>query len=79
MEVSIDEVDRLVAIAQKTPGVIGARMMGGGFGGSVLALVKSDEVEVARLAIVGEYGAVLRREPDAFVCRAVDGAGEVTA
>jgi galactokinase len=36
--VSIPEVDRLVARLQGTPGVLGARMSGGGFGGCVIAL-----------------------------------------
>ena len=43
-EASTPEVDRLVDSAQAAPGVIGARLTGGGFGGSVLALVASDAV-----------------------------------
>jgi len=43
-EASTPEVDRLVESAQAAPGVIGARLTGGGFGGSVLALVASDAV-----------------------------------
>lgn len=35
-EVSCPEVDRLVAQAAREPGVLGARMIGGGFGGCVL-------------------------------------------
>ncbi len=42
--VSVPEVDRLVAELQATDGVLGARMMGGGYGGMVLALVTSEEV-----------------------------------
>lgn len=37
-EVSIPEVDELVAQLQSTPGVTGARMMGGGFGGCIIVL-----------------------------------------
>ena len=44
-EASTPEVDRLVACARGAPGVIGARLTGGGFGGSVLALVASEAVE----------------------------------
>ena len=36
--VSITEVDALVDQLQRTPGVLGARMSGGGFGGCVIAL-----------------------------------------
>ncbi len=78
MEVSIEMLDTLVRIAQKTPGVLGARMMGGGFGGSVLVLVRADAIDMACAAIVAEYGAGIGKAPDAFVCHAVDGAGEVT-
>ena len=42
--VSLPEVDRQVEILQNTPGVIGARMMGGGFGGMILVLVESNDV-----------------------------------
>ncbi|MBD2778451.1 galactokinase [Iningainema tapete] len=38
-EVSVPAVDTLVAILQKTPGVFGARLTGGGFGGASVALV----------------------------------------
>ncbi len=48
-EVSCDELDALVDILAGTTGVLGARMTGGGFGGSVVALLRSDAVErVAR-------------------------------
>jgi galactokinase len=36
--VSTAEIDRLVAIATDTPGVLGARLTGGGFGGAIVAL-----------------------------------------
>ena len=72
MEVSTPEVDRLVDIAGKTPGVFGARMMGGGFGGCIIALADHAQAETAMSAIVQAYGA-----PAAFICRAVAGAGEV--
>jgi galactokinase len=78
MQVSTPEVDRLAAIAQKTPGVFGARMMGGGFGGCVIALVGAGGAGEAAEAIQTAYGAVIGKRPDAFVCRAVAGAGEFT-
>ena len=42
--VSTPEVDRLVENLQQSVGVLGARMMGGGFGGMILVLVENDEV-----------------------------------
>jgi galactokinase len=78
MEVSTPEVDRLAQIAQSTAGVYGARMMGGGFGGSVIALVDARQVDEAQAAIVATYGAYLGRVPDAFVARLARGAHEIT-
>jgi galactokinase len=53
-EVSCDELDYLVAQAQNMPDVLGARMMGGGFGGCTLNLIKKsallklvDEIQLA--------------------------------
>ncbi len=40
-ELSVPAVDILVAILQETPGVFGARLTGGGFGGACVALVES--------------------------------------
>jgi len=41
-ENSCPELDRLVEIARKTPGVHGARLSGGGFGGATINLVERD-------------------------------------
>ena len=79
MAVSTAALDKLAACARAVPGVYGARMMGGGFGGSVIALVDRDRAGEAQAAIVAEYGRVLGQVPEAFVCRAVAGAGEVLA
>jgi galactokinase len=43
-EVSCPEMDFLVSEANKTPEIIGARMMGGGFGGCTINLVKKENV-----------------------------------
>ncbi|MDO8800652.1 galactokinase [Phenylobacterium sp.] len=79
MEVSLPVIDQLAAIAQATPGVHGARLMGGGFGGCVIALVDSAAAGDVQAAIAGAYGAVIGETPEAFVCRAVAGASEVFA
>jgi galactokinase len=48
-ENSCPELDRLVAAARKTPGVYGARLSGGGFGGATINLVeKGREEEVVK-------------------------------
>jgi galactokinase len=52
-EVSAPEVDQLVELAQADPGIYGARMTGGGFGGSVVML--------ARRGTGGDAGARIAR------------------
>ena len=44
-EVSCRELDVLVELARPLPGVLGARMMGGGFGGCTINLVETAQVE----------------------------------
>jgi galactokinase len=39
-DVSVREIDLLVDLAHAEPGVFGARLTGGGFGGSIVALVE---------------------------------------
>lgn len=54
-EVSIPELDIMAAIAQAQPGCYGARMMGGGFGGAVIALVADEAVERLTTAAAEQY------------------------
>lgn len=44
-EVSCPELDSLVALARNNPDILGARMMGGGFGGCTINLVQADRAE----------------------------------
>ena len=44
-EVSCPELDFLVDFVRDRPDVIGARMMGGGFGGCTINLVKEDAID----------------------------------
>jgi galactokinase len=53
-EVSIAEIDRLVETALTTPGVFGARLTGGGFGGSIVALAHVGEATDVGLRIVSK-------------------------
>jgi len=54
-EVSCRELDVLVDIASALPGVVGARMMGAGFGGCTINLVKKQEVESFAKNIQEQY------------------------
>ncbi|HXE81072.1 MAG TPA: galactokinase, partial [Vicinamibacterales bacterium] len=42
-QVSVPEIDALVEAARAQPGVFGARLTGGGFGGSIVALVRAED------------------------------------
>ncbi|MFC6103665.1 galactokinase [Olivibacter domesticus] len=54
-EVSCKELDLLVELVKDNPDVLGARMMGGGFGGCTINLVKADKVEDIAKEIVSLY------------------------
>jgi galactokinase len=53
--VSCPELDSLVEIATETPGVYGARMTGGGFGGCIVALVRPHMLETVAARLTSEY------------------------
>jgi galactokinase len=53
-EVSCEELDVTVDVAREV-GAIGARMTGGGFGGSAIALVPTERVEAVRSAITTAF------------------------
>jgi galactokinase len=53
-EVSCEELDVTVDIARET-GALGARMTGGGFGGSAIALVPVERVEAVRSAVTTAF------------------------
>jgi len=54
-EVSTPEVDRLVAVINSDPHVYGARLMGGGFGGNVLALIATERAPRLIARVQSEY------------------------
>ena len=54
-ENSCPELDLLVATARQIPGVLGARLSGGGFGGSVVALIHPQEAETIATTLTTAY------------------------
>ena len=50
-EVSTPEIDRMVEIARKQRGVLGARITGGGFGGAIVLLVQAGHAARAAAAV----------------------------
>jgi len=59
--VSLPEMDIQVEALQSTEGVLGARMMGGGFGGMILVLVENSEV-LPNVDVVMSSGPALLEE-----------------
>jgi len=66
-EASCPELDLLVDLARSQPQTYGARMTGGGFGGSMLALVKAGSGADIAGAVSAEYGRRSGRRPSWLV------------
>ena len=78
-DVTCKETDILADIASQTNGVYGARQMGGGFGGAVLACVDAGAVETASRTITDTYRELTGIAASSLVCRIADGAREITS
>ena len=72
-EVSCDELDVAAEAAQKA-GALGARMTGGGFGGSAIALVPEDLVDAVSDAVATAFEKAGYKEPEFLVARPAAGA-----
>ncbi len=76
-EVSADELDFLVDVAIGIPGVYGARMTGGGFGGCTVNLVRPDAAERFQREMKSAYQERFHIDPAIYHCRPSQGAGEL--
>jgi len=72
-EVSCAELDAMVEAAWRAPGVVGARMTGGGFGGCAVALVEQEQANAFSRQVSIEYQRVTGLEPSLYVCTAEAG------
>ncbi|OGU56377.1 MAG: galactokinase [Ignavibacteria bacterium RBG_13_36_8] len=72
-EVSCNELDLLVEIASLHKGVLGARMMGGGFGGCTINLVKRDFIDDFKTRIIEQYKNQTKKESKIYVCKIKEG------
>jgi galactokinase len=63
-EVSCSELDFLELQAKSTIGVLGARMMGGGFGGCLLTLLKTNEIFNFKTTLQERYQNAFQLTPD---------------
>jgi galactokinase len=74
-EVSCAELDLMVERAHGQEGVYGARMTGGGFGGSTINLVKSRFADAFRENMARGYEKETGIVPQIYICAAAEGAG----
>jgi galactokinase len=72
-EISVPELDLSVEVA-RTAGAIGARMTGGGFGGSSIALIHRSRVDALREAQLAAFAAAGYRAPVVFEVTPSEGA-----
>ena len=77
-EVSCKELDLMIEIAKKAEGVLGARMTGGGFGGSTVNLVKIENLGKFKETVRMEYRQKTNIKPTILVSDANDGVSEIT-
>jgi galactokinase len=72
-EVSCEELDVLVEATEKLDGVMGSRMMGGGFGGCTINLVSLEKLDESVAAIRNHYVARFGKEPGFHVVKIGEG------
>jgi galactokinase len=77
-EVSCKELDLMVEIAAAQPGLIGARMTGGGFGGCTINLVESAAVNNFKRRVAVEYSSKTGLTPEIYVSPASEGAQQMS-
>ncbi len=75
-EVSCKELDLMVELAREIEGVYGARMTGGGFGGSTVNLVDQHRVHQFRERVAQGYEQATQIRPEIYICHASKGAEE---
>lgn len=74
-EVSSKELDLMVELARETPGCLGARMTGAGFGGATVNLVREESVVSFVEQVAERYKARTGLRPEITVSKPAAGAG----
>ena len=72
-EVSCPELDFLVNELSHNENVLGARMMGGGFGGCTINIIKKTAVEEITLALTAKYAQVMHKQLSYYIISIEDG------
>ena len=76
-EVSCTDADFLVDLARENKTILGARMMGGGFGGCTLNLIKKEELASFQDVVLQKYNALFGKEPVFYEIELQDGVSMV--
>jgi galactokinase len=77
-EGSCAEADAMVELAQQLPGIIGARLTGGGFGGCTINLVEQSQAKPFAAELGRRYAARFGIEPQIHICHSSGGARRVS-
>jgi len=72
-EVSCEELDILVEAAETIEGILGSRMMGGGFGGCTINLVTKENLSEVKSVIKNIYESKVGSSPDFHVVNIGEG------
>ena len=76
-DVSCEEIDILVDLAWKIPGVLGSRITGGGFGGCTVSIVKDDSIDTFIETIGKTYLEKVGDEAEFYTVDIGDGASRL--
>ncbi|MFD2178919.1 galactokinase [Veronia pacifica] len=77
-EITVSEIDLLVALIKGVIGTRGGvRMTGGGFGGCVVALLPHDLIDNVVNAVQKQYEEITRLNPEFYICVASRGASRI--
>lgn len=76
-EVSCKELDFLVDVAKENTDVIGARLMGGGFGGCTINIVKQESVSSFLKEAITAYKKHFDIDAESYIMKVVDGTASI--
>jgi len=77
-DVSCEELDFLVDAVRDNPGVVGARMMGGGFGGCTINIVKDGAIDSLVQTLEKSYQKNMGKELTAYIAQIENGTSLVS-
>ncbi|HZI01885.1 MAG TPA: galactokinase [Flavisolibacter sp.] len=77
-EVSCKELDFLAEAVKAHPAVLGARMMGGGFGGCTINIIKEEAIESIVPELTAAYEQAMNLPLTTYIVTTSDGSGKLT-